>query len=116
VPQKQYVEVCASKIDVYSLGFVILDLYLWSEYHEQVYKTNSPKAVIREMVINLIRGMVHFDPRRRSSSDDALAQLDDIIKLMECLKRPAPQVKNSPSAHGQKPKTKLNICIGKLVQ
>lgn len=116
VPQKQYMQVCASKIDVYSLGFVILDLYLWSEYHEQIYKTNSAKAVIREMVINLIRGMVNFDPRRRSSSEDALAQLDDIVKLMECLKRPMQQVKNSPSAHGQKPKTKLNICVGKLVQ
>jgi serine/threonine protein kinase len=115
VPQKQYKNLFAGKIDMYSLGFVIIDLYLWSEYHEQIYKTNSPKAVIREMVINLIRGMVQFDPRKRSTSEDALAQLDDIFKLMDCLKRPTAEVKRSPSAHGQKPKTKLNICVGKLM-
>jgi len=115
VPQKQYKEVCAGKIDVYSLGLTILELYLWSEFHEQIYKTNSPKAIIREMVLNMLRGMVNFDPRRRSSSADALAQLEDIIKLMECLKRPVKDVKRSPSARGQKPATRINICVGKLV-
>lgn len=114
VPQKQYKDVCAPKVDVYAIGLVILQLYLWSEFHEQIYKTNSPKAVIREMVLNLIRGMVNFDPRRRSSSTEALAQLDDIIKLMDCLKRPSKDVKKSPSAQGQRPATKLNICVGKL--
>ncbi len=115
VPQKQYKEVCAGKIDVYALGLAILELYMWSEYHEQIYSTNSPKAVIRDMVINLIKGMVQLDPRRRSSSEEALSQLDDIIKLMECLKRPMRNVKNSPSARGQKPATRLNICVGKVL-
>lgn len=116
VPQKEYKTVCAHKVDVYALGLIILQLYIWSEFHEQIYKTNSPKAVIRDMVLNLIRGMVNFDPRRRSSSADALAQLDDIIKLMECLKRPTKDVKKSPSALGQKPPTKINICVGKLAK
>jgi serine/threonine protein kinase len=115
VLQKQYQKLFVDKIDIYSLGLVILDLYIWSEYHEQVYKTNSPKAVIREMVVNLLRGMVQFDPRRRSSSAEAVAQLDDIIKLMECLKRPTRDLKRSPSATGQRPTTRLNICVGKLV-
>lgn len=109
IPKNQYKELFAKKFDIYSLGIILLELYLWSEYHEEIYKSNSSKAIVRDMVVNLIRSMLHFDTTRRASSEDAVAQLEDIIQFMNCLKTPLKNMKN-------KNKKRVDICIENLIK
>lgn len=64
LPKKQYKNL-ASKVDVYSLGMLLFKFYLWSGFHKKTYKRSTVKIIIREKFIDLIKGMVHFDPRKR---------------------------------------------------
>lgn len=62
----------ASKIDIYSLGIVLLELFLWSQWSQKQYHRKVTNAVMREKVLELIRGMVHFDPTQRFNIDEVL--------------------------------------------
>jgi serine/threonine protein kinase len=115
-PKKDYKTQYASKVDVFSLGIVILELLIWSEYNNQIYRNNSQKAIIRQMIISMIKSMVQFDPRRRASMLDVYSQYSDIIKLIKCMKRPVNELKLSPSLRDVNPKTKVNMCIAELTQ
>ncbi len=73
LPKKEYKKF-ASKIDVYALGMLLLKLYLWSGLHKKQYKRATPKIIIRERLVTLLKGMLHFDPRKRHSPQEALNQ------------------------------------------
>ena len=83
IPKKQYVNY-ADKIDVYSLGIVLLQLYLWSNYHKRSYTRHSKYQDIKSRIIDLLKGMIQFDPRNRLSINEVLKkykQIKDTITI-----------------------------------
>lgn len=81
IPKKQYIEY-ANKIDVYSLGIVLLQLYLWSNYHRKTYTRPSKYNTIKGHVIELLKGMIEFDPRKRMSIEQVINKYNEIEALM----------------------------------
>jgi serine/threonine protein kinase len=81
--KKRYIQF-ADKIDIYSLGIVLFQLYLWSGYHQRRYQRPalSKYATIRTEVIELIKGMIQFDPTRRLTITQALKQYRQIKAMM----------------------------------
>lgn len=81
IPKKQYINY-ANKIDVYSLGIVLLQLYLWSNYHRKQYTRPSKYNTIRGHVIELLKGMIQFDPRNRMSIEQVIQKYNQIQTLL----------------------------------
>lgn len=81
LPKKQYTNL-SSKVDTYSLGLILLKLYLWSGFHQKIYKIKTRRFVVREKIIELIKGMTHFDPRQRLSATEVLVKLKAIVDLI----------------------------------
>lgn len=81
VPKKDYKKY-ASKIDVYSLGMLLFKLYLWSGFHKKTYKRRTVNLTIKEKTIELLKGMVHFDPRLRLTPTKAHDMFTEICKLI----------------------------------
>ena len=71
VPKKDFNQY-ASKIDIYALGIVLLQLFLWSGYHNKRYSRPSKYSSIRGEITELIKGMICFDPRQRYTIEQAL--------------------------------------------
>ena len=69
----------ASKVDVYSLGIVLLELFLWSGWAQKQYHRKVGHAVMRDNVLELIRGMIHFDPIQRFTIDEVLIRFKVIF-------------------------------------
>ena len=82
VPKKEYIDY-ANKIDVYSLGIVLLQLYLWSNYHGKQYSRPSKYNTIKGHVIDLLKGMIQFDPRNRMSIEQVINKYSEIELLMQ---------------------------------
>lgn len=78
VPKKEYTHL-ASKVDIYSLGIVLLKLYLWSGFHQKVYKRKTTNYVLRERLLALLSKMVQFDPRKRINANDAYSEFKALI-------------------------------------
>jgi serine/threonine protein kinase len=77
VPKKEYIQSFANKVDIYSLGIVLLQLYVWSGYHKKKYSERSRPSkysIARDQITELIKGMIAFDPRKRLTIDQVLAQ------------------------------------------
>jgi serine/threonine protein kinase len=107
VSKKEYLESFASKVDTYSLGMVILSLYVWSGFDKQKYKRQCTSSKARTMILDMVRGMVQFDPRKRLSAQQVLIQYSNIITFIDCMQQ---NIKNE-----QKPKVnKLNHCLKDL--
>lgn len=68
----------ATKVDVYSLGIVLLELFLWSGWAQKQYYRKVTNAVIRDKILELIRGMIHFDPLQRFNIDEVMLRYKDI--------------------------------------
>lgn len=68
----------ATKVDVYSLGIVLLELFLWSQWAQKQYSRKVANAVMRDKILELIRGMIHFDPTQRFNIDEVLLRYKDI--------------------------------------
>lgn len=115
VPKKDFKSKFAHKTDVYSLGIVLLQMFLWSGYHEKVFGVRSANYVVREKIMDLIKGMIQFDPRKRYTMTEVLKEYKKIHSLRDCLKRKLVSVKKSPSAINVKPKSRLNVCLTKYV-
>lgn len=113
VSRKEYVQF-APKVDVYSLGIVFAQLFVWSGYMRKVYSRPCQNSVLRDHIRTMIKGMLNCDPRNRSSIQQVVVQYEKIMELRKCLKRKTSSVKLSPSAQQVKPKTKLNICLSKM--
>ncbi len=77
IPKKQYVNY-ADKIDVYSLGIVLLQLYIWSNYHKRTYTRHSKYQNVKNRIIELLKGMIQFDPRNRLSINEVLKKYKQI--------------------------------------
>jgi serine/threonine protein kinase len=113
VPKKAYIQY-AGKADIYGLGLVLFQLFLWSGFMDKQYKRPGPNSVVRDMIIDMIRKMLHFDPRARYTIDEAIAHHNKIQQFRECMKRPAKDVLRTPSARNVNPKNKLTVCITKV--
>lgn len=113
IPQKEYVKF-APKVDVYSLGIVFAQLFIWSGYMRKVYSRPCQSSVLRDHMKTMIKGMLNCDPRNRSSIQQVVVQYEKIMELRKCLQRKTSSVKLDPSAQQVKPKTKLNICLSKM--
>lgn len=70
----------SNKIDSYSLGIVILELYIWSNSYNNIFDKNIDKQLQLKLVM-LIKGMIRFDSRLRFDINTILIIYDDIIKL-----------------------------------
>lgn len=81
-PPKKEFKKYASKVDVYSLGILLFKLYLWSGFHKKTYKRPTVKTTIKEKLVELLRGMVQFDPRKRLTTTEAHQQLVEICRLI----------------------------------
>ena len=81
IPKKQYIDF-ADKIDIYSLGIVLLQLYLWSNYHRKQYTRPSKYNTVRYLVIELLKGMIQFDPRNRMSIEEVIKKYNQIETLL----------------------------------
>lgn len=82
VPKKQYIDY-ANKIDVYSLGIVLLQLYLWSNYHRKTYTRPSKYNRVKGLIIELLKGMIQFDPRNRMSIQQVLNKYNQIEAVLQ---------------------------------
>jgi serine/threonine protein kinase len=80
--KKDYINY-ADKIDIYSLGIVLLQLYLWSGYHKKVYSRPSKYHNIKLNVIELIKGMIQFDPRNRYNIEQVINKFNEISVLLD---------------------------------
>lgn len=67
------------KVDIYSLGIVILELFIWSGLHIKTYKRNSPNKQFQERMISLLRGMIEFDVSKRYNIDEAITAFDNLF-------------------------------------
>lgn len=86
VPKKEYTQSFANKVDIYSLGIVLLQLYLWSGYHKKKYSERSRPSkysVARDQITELIKGMIAFDPRKRLTIDQVLARHKSIKEHLD---------------------------------
>ena len=81
ISKKQYVDF-ANKIDVYSLGIVLLQLYVWSGYHRKQYTRPCKYHNVKLEVIELLKGMIQFDPRHRMSIEQVISKYNHIDTLL----------------------------------
>ena len=81
IPKKEFKNY-ASKVDVYSLGIVIFKLYLWSGFHKKNYKRKTKNVVIREHLVEMIKGMICFNPQTRFSAQEALEKFKVICGMI----------------------------------
>jgi serine/threonine protein kinase len=81
VAKKEYIKY-ASKVDVYSLGLILLKLYLWSGFHQKIYKTTTKKVEIRQKLISIIAAMICFDPRKRANVAQAKSEFEKLVNLI----------------------------------
>lgn len=67
------------KIDLYSLGIVILELFIWSGLHTRQYKRKNKNTTFKDQTIELIRGLTHFDVEARFTCQQAIESYDKIM-------------------------------------
>lgn len=66
------------KIDLYSLGIVLLEMYLWSGLQNIQYKRDSKNKRFKDSLRQLIEGMIHFDVEKRFNTTEAIKAYDSI--------------------------------------
>lgn len=81
LPKKEYKKF-ASKADVYSLGMLLFKLYLWSGFHKKTYKRRTVKTMVKDHLIELLKGMLNFDPRKRITAVVAYQRLLEICNFI----------------------------------
>lgn len=70
-----------NKIDLYSVGIVILELYIWSNLYNKTFSKNSINEQLQIKLTLLIKSMIRFDSRLRENILTIINIYDDIIKL-----------------------------------
>lgn len=71
-----------AKVDIYSLGIVFLQLFIWSGLHEKVFVKKSKNKLLKEKLILLIRAMIHFDMDSRGNAQYILSCYDNMFSLL----------------------------------
>lgn len=71
-----------TKIDIYSLGIVFLELYMWCGFADaKSPKRSTQKQIIKSEFSLLISHMIHLDPTQRCTCEAALTHLDKLLTL-----------------------------------
>lgn len=70
------------KVDVFSLGIVLLLFYVWSGLPEKKYKLPSPNRGLKEGSLELIKGMVCLDPKKRYTIDETIKQYESLLSAI----------------------------------
>jgi serine/threonine protein kinase len=70
-----------SKIDLYSLGIVILELYIWSGLYIKTYKTNNFNKKLQSNLVEFIKGILRFNSIERFDIETAIIVFDKIVHL-----------------------------------
>lgn len=70
-----------SKIDLYSLGIVILELYIWSGLYNKTYKNDNFTKKIQTNLAEFLKGLIRFNSIERFDIDTSIIIFDKIINL-----------------------------------
>lgn len=62
------------KIDIYSLGIVLLEFFIWSGIFNKDYKNEN----LKNMIIEFIKGMIHFNVEERYDFKTLIKQYDNL--------------------------------------
>ena len=65
------------KIDIYSLGIVLLEFFIWSGIFNKDYKDYKNEN-IKNMIIEFIKGMIHFNIDERYDFKTLIKQYDNL--------------------------------------
>lgn len=71
-----------AKVDVYSLGIVILELYVWSGLYAKKCKINTSNYDFKNNIEMLLRKMIAIHPHKRASIAQAINLYDKIVRKM----------------------------------
>lgn len=74
-----------NKIDIYSLGFVLLEVYVWSGLHQKTFKNNTLTKRLKTSYESFIRGMIHLNVHERFDIDQALAEYMTVYEIAKCI-------------------------------
>lgn len=70
------------KVDIYSLGMSIFELYIWSG----LYRSKNKKyRIVRFMVEDLLRNMLQLNPSKRTDIETLIGLFDDMFRRMKKL-------------------------------
>lgn len=73
------------KIDIYSLGIVLLQLFIWSgllSNNTSPSNHTSKREQLKEEIIKFIKGIIEFDIAKRYNFDELISNYNKITKLM----------------------------------
>ena len=76
--QKKAMQV--GKIDVFSLGVVILELYIWSGLYDEKFDKSSKAYAINEELRKFITSMIHLNVAKRANSTTVFARYKALMK------------------------------------
>lgn len=71
------------KIDIYSLGIVLLHLFIWSGLHRKEYKTNTSGKRFQAKIKILLKGMLEFDVAKRFTIEQTIECYNEAIVFLK---------------------------------
>ena len=72
-----------AKIDIFSLGMVLLEFYLWSGIYDKTYVKNTKAYNINKKIREFLRDMIRFDVNKRMSINTLLIRYRKIISMFK---------------------------------
>lgn len=69
----------AEKIDVYSIGIIIMLFYIWSGLHNTNTKPTTQKYKFKLDVLNLIKNMINFNVNERYTIEQSIENFKELI-------------------------------------
>lgn len=71
-----------SKIDIYGLGIVLLDMFIWCKLVNTKYcRRVCKQATVISLIKELLKGMIHPHSIKRISAQTALERINDILNI-----------------------------------
>jgi serine/threonine protein kinase len=74
-----------NKIDTFSIGFVILELFIWSGLSNKIMKNNTATKRLRTELEVFLRGVLCFNSIQRFTISQALEQFDKVLVEVRCI-------------------------------
>jgi serine/threonine protein kinase len=71
------------KVDIFSLGIVLLELYVWSGIFDKTYVKNSKANEVNNKIRNFICDMIRFDVSKRMDINTLLIKYKKLISLFK---------------------------------
>ena len=75
-----------SKIDIFSIGIVILELYIWSKLYNKKFNKNTPIKQLQEKLNLFLRGLIRFNSLERYDINKVISAFDDIVYFWNNIK------------------------------